>query len=222
MNEEESRDRKQSGTEGKERRIKTRREGTGTSWEEKERREGDGDEEDETRSDCAKRRSSSRCLPREQKKKKERSKVRASGPDTDRFSRDTDEEEEGIWRKEDKRIYLPVQARISASSKISVRGQIVSTALIHPPKECYLIISLRCESVEKSLRKRTFEDTCVVKNEQMKMRELCKIYNFFLKTIFFNLSLNKEKYTERFSRFALLRESVRSWNLCKRRHFWRT
>ncbi|KYN17902.1 hypothetical protein ALC57_09784 [Trachymyrmex cornetzi] len=36
----------------------------------------------------------------------------------------------GAGRKEDKRIYLPVQARISASSKISGHGQIVSTALI--------------------------------------------------------------------------------------------
>ncbi|KYQ52505.1 hypothetical protein ALC60_08365 [Trachymyrmex zeteki] len=36
----------------------------------------------------------------------------------------------GAERKEDKRIYLPVQARISASSKISGYGQIVSTALI--------------------------------------------------------------------------------------------
>lgn len=71
-------------------------------------------------------------LPLERaEKKKERSKVRASGPDTDRFSRDTDEEEEGVGRKEDKRIYLPVQARISASSKISPGGQLVSTAFTH-------------------------------------------------------------------------------------------
>lgn len=126
MNEEESRDRKQSGTEGKGRWIKTRREGIGARGEKKEERNG----EDETRGDCAKRRSSSRCLSREQKKK-ERSKVRASGPDTDRFSRDTDEEEKGVGRKEDKRIYLPVQARISASSKISPGGQLVSTAFTH-------------------------------------------------------------------------------------------
>lgn len=62
-------------------------------------------------------------LPPREQKKKERSKVRASGPDTDRFSRDTDEEEEGAGRKEDKRIYLPVQARISASSKISAQRE---------------------------------------------------------------------------------------------------
>lgn len=67
MNEEESRDRKQSGTEGKGRWIKTRREGIGARGEKKEER----NEEDETRGDCAKRRSSSRCLSREQKKKRE-------------------------------------------------------------------------------------------------------------------------------------------------------
>lgn len=66
MNEEESRDRKQSGTEGKGRWIKTRREGIGARGEKKEER----NEEDETRGDCAKRRSSSRCLSREQKKKR--------------------------------------------------------------------------------------------------------------------------------------------------------
>lgn len=67
-------------------------------------------------------------LPPREQKKKERSKVRASGPDTDRFSRDTGEDEEGAGRKEDKRIYLPVQARISASSKISAQRENGSNA----------------------------------------------------------------------------------------------
>jgi len=67
MNEEESRDRKQSGTERKGRRIKMRREGIGKRKGKRERR---GDEEDETRGDCAKRRSFSRCLSREQKKRR--------------------------------------------------------------------------------------------------------------------------------------------------------
>lgn len=154
MNEEENRDRKQSGTEGKKRRIKTRREGTGTRGKENERRESqsEGDEEDETRGDCAKQRSSSRCLPREQKKKKERSKVRASGPDTDRFSRDTDEEEEGAGRKEDKGIYLPVQREYPRQAKSRRAGKQFQRCLYVVPrfaKKCYLIIFLSYEDAER-------------------------------------------------------------------------
>lgn len=152
MNEEESRDRKQSGTEGKGRRIKMRREGICGEEKGGRREEGGRRGRNPGRLREAKILLS---LPLERAEKKERSKVRASGPDTDRFSCDTDEEEEGAGKKEDKRIYLPVQARISASSKISGE-QMVSTAFIRftdPSRKNYLIIFLKCKSTKKNLVK---------------------------------------------------------------------
>lgn len=130
MNEEESRDRKQSGTEGKGRRIKTRREGNRDRRGRERKKEERAREARRTKPGAIARSEDPPLAASRESKKKERSKVRASGPDTDRFSCDIDEEEGGAGRKEDKRIYLPVQARISASSKISASGQMVSTAFI--------------------------------------------------------------------------------------------
>lgn len=94
MNEEESRDRKQSGTGGEGEADKnTKRRNRGARRGERERGEKLGG-----RNPGRLREAKillSLPLERAERKKKERSKVRASGPDTDRFSRDTDEGEEG-------------------------------------------------------------------------------------------------------------------------------
>lgn len=107
IDEEKSRDRKQSGTtEGSEEQKTAKGEHTGK------RGTRGKEEEDEKEKKRTKpgaiargRRFTARCLPRGEKEK-ERSKVRASGPDTDRFSRsrDTDEVEEEDEEKEEEDV----------------------------------------------------------------------------------------------------------------------
>lgn len=119
INEEESRDRKQSGTErgGKEEEDKNA-EKDQVKRRKKERR----GEEDEAPGESSERLSS--LPPEREEKKKERSKVRASGPDTNRFSRsrDTDEEEEDVG-KEIKRFIFPPSVNICVEQKSRRAGK---------------------------------------------------------------------------------------------------
>lgn len=115
-NEEENRDRKQSGTEARRRKggrrwIKMEEEGTETCGKREEERKMKRTKPGAiARSGDPPR---SRWPPK--REEKERSKVRASGPDTDRFSRSRDTEtrkrrrERKRERKKDKRIYLSAQ-----------------------------------------------------------------------------------------------------------------
>lgn len=106
IDEEKSRDRKQSGTtEGSEEQKTAKGEHTGEEGDTRKR----GREKEKKRTKpgaiARGRRFTARCLPRGEKEK-ERSKVRASGPDTDRFSRsrDTDEVEEEDEEKEEEDV----------------------------------------------------------------------------------------------------------------------
>lgn len=123
INEEESRDRKQSGTE----RGEKEEEDKNAEKDQVKRGKKERGEEDEAPGGSSER---LRSLPPErEEKKKERSKVRASGPDTNRFSRsrDTDEEEKDVG-KEIKRFIFPPSVNICVEQKSLTREQIVLIA----------------------------------------------------------------------------------------------